>query len=68
MDQEKDKLWVYSKPNQMEGHEYTDDVAITWAKTKTEALEKFRRLYDLSQEDVQEVWFNGFGVAILTDY
>ena len=68
MNEVKNKLWVYSKPNQMINHEYTDDVAITWAANKEEALTKFKQYYLCNIEDIEEVVFNAHGVSILTDY
>ena len=65
------KLWAYSKPNQMEDHEYTDDVAITYAKNFNEARNKFLKLYcGVFAEDIKEINFDEYeyGVAILTDY
>lgn len=62
------KIFVYKKPNAMIGHKYTDDVAITKAANKEEALIKFKQYYDCDIEDVEEVRFNVGGVAILTDY
>ena len=62
------KLFVYKKPNVMTDHEYTDDVAITRAVNKEEALIKFKQYYDCDIEDIEEVWFNTGGVAVLTDY
>ena len=62
------KIFVYKKPNAMMSHKYTDDVAITKATNKEEALTKFRQYYDCDIEDIEEVWFNIGGVAILTDY
>lgn len=62
------KIFVYKKPNAMTGHEYSDDVAITRAVNKEEALTKFKQYYDCDIEDVEEVEFNVGEVAILTDY
>lgn len=62
------KIFVYKKPNAMIGHKYTDDVAITKAVNKEEALTKFKQYYDCDIEDIERVWFNSGGVAILTDY
>lgn len=63
------KLYVYAKPDQMEEHRFSDDVAITYAKNEKEAINKFSLLYkDVTIDDVKEVDFNHFGVAILTDY
>ena len=63
------KLWSYTKPNQMTGHRFSDDVAITFADTKEEAITYFKQLYSsVKPLDVKEVFFNDLGVAILTDY
>lgn len=63
------KLYVYAKPDQMEEHRFSDDVAITYADSKEDAFNKFRRLYqNVAINDIKEVEFNLFGVAILTDY
>lgn len=62
------KLWVYSKPNTMVGHRYSDDVAIVRASNIEEALIKFRKLYNVNLEDIHLVVFNDYDIAILTDY
>jgi hypothetical protein len=64
------KLYCYSKPNVMEGHKYSDDVAICYADSLKDAMSKFNRLYDLSLlvGNVKEVRFNDFGIYIATDY
>ncbi len=66
------KLYYYAVPNQMQEHKFTDDVAICEAYSKEEAVDKFRKLYDPAEGDVKqfvhEVWYNNYGVAILTDY
>jgi len=66
------KLFVYHRPGQMKGHNFTDDVAITKAYTKKGAIEKFRKLYLLTDEEAEKyidiVWFNSYDVSILTDY
>ncbi len=67
----KKRLFAYALANQMQGHRFTDDVAICKATTKQKAIKKFRQLYGLADEtNVFEVRFslNGYGVAILTDY
>ena len=66
-------LYYYARPNQMDGHRFTDDVAICKAFTKKGALQKFRRLYDIGDEEakkyVHKVGYNKlFGVSVLTDY
>lgn len=66
---EQPKLFVYRKPRVMVGHNYTDDVAITYATTKEEAIKKFKEFYsDVNSKNVFEPYFNYGGVAILTDY
>lgn len=65
---EQSRLFVYKKPGVMVGHNYTDDVAITYATSMADAYRKFSKAYDLSISDISEVWFNSDGVAILTDY
>ena len=64
------KLYCYSKPNVMEGHKYSDDVAICYADSLKDAMSKFNRLYDLSLlvGNVKEVRFNDFGIYIATYY
>lgn len=63
------RLYVYRRPNAMKEHEYTDDVAVTYAMNLPEAKDKFRTLYDIdSHGDIEEINFNDYGVAILTDY
>lgn len=62
------KLWVYSKPNTMVGHRYSDDVALVRASSAEEALNKFKKLYNVSMEDIHLVVFNAHDIAILTDY
>ena len=66
---EQPKLFAYKKPGVMVGHNYTDDVAITYATTKEEAIKKFKEFYsDVNSKNVSEPYFNYGGVAILTDY
>lgn len=56
----------------MIGHKFTDDVAITFALTKKQAIKKFSRLYaHVKPEEVtcEIKWLLRFNrVAILTDY
>lgn len=68
MKDKKDKLFVYRKAGVMTGHNFTDDVAITYASSRAEAYRKFSDHYTLDITDISEVWFNNEGVAILTDY
>lgn len=63
------RLFAYALADQMQGHDFTDDVAICKATTKRKAIKKFRQLYGLADEtNVSEVRFNHYDVAILTDY
>lgn len=64
----KKKLFVYAKANVMIDHQFSDDVAITYAANKQEAFIKFKQLYDLKISDISEVRFNDYGISILTDY
>lgn len=66
----REQLYVFAVPGAMKNsHTFTDDVAITWAKTKTEAIEKLSRLYtDVKDEEVEAARFGSDGIAILTDY
>lgn len=65
-------IWSFARADQMEGHGFTDDVAITFALTKKRAIKKFSKLYDeVKPEEVtnEMKWlFRYGGVAILTDY
>lgn len=64
------KLFCYSKPNVMKGHNYTDDVALCYAEDINEASKIFQQLYDkeLLEGNIKEVAFNNYGVFIATDY
>lgn len=64
-----EQLYVYAVPDAMIDHKFSDDVAITWATNKAEAIEKFSKYYNnVQDEDVNVVRFNRGGVSILTDY
>ena len=61
-------LYYFARADQMEGHKFTDDVAIVWAMSKKSAIRKISRLYVNVQEyEVRKVKF-GTRVRILTDY
>lgn len=71
------KLFCYSAPNMMDGymknqhgHRYTDDVAVCYANSLDEAIEKFSKLYsrDILVGNVSEVKFNSYGICVCTDY
>ncbi len=61
-------LYAYTRPNAMIGHRYTDDVALTYALNKKQAMEKFSKYYaGVKPKEVRKVEFTN-GVFILTDY
>lgn len=66
------KLYALSIPDVLEEHEYSDTVAICQASSKTEAIKKFRQLYDYNDDVmnryVTPVFFNKYEIAILTSY
>lgn len=66
----REKLFVYAQPNTMEGHNFSDDVAICYANNKEEAVEIFKRGYSYPnlEEYVREPYFNSDKFAVLTDY
>ena len=60
---------MYAYANAMVDHNFTDDAAITWAYSKAEAIEKFRKSYGMANKDtVRECKFTWDGICILTDY
>ena len=64
----KKTLYKYAKAGTLEGH-FSDDVAVTYADTVSEAIEKFSSLYeDVTEENVSPVHFDSYDVAILTEY
>ena len=66
----REQLYVFAAPGAMKNsHTFTDDVAITWAISRNEAIEKFLKLYtDVEVDEVEAVRFGSDGIAILTDY
>lgn len=63
------RQYVFARPNAMKDHDFTDDVAITYASNKAEAIEKFSKYYaQIKRSEVQEVFYNIDDIAILTDY
>lgn len=64
------KIYCYAKADQMEGHGFSDDVAICMAKDKKTAMRNFKKYYaEVNNSDVFLVKLdddNNF--AILTDY
>ena len=48
--------YVFAKPNQMQGHKFTDDVALCKARSMTEAIKRFGILYtDVQPENVYKL-------------
>lgn len=45
-----------------------DDMAICYALSKEDAIKKFENLYTIENCQIEEVYFNKYEVAILTDY
>lgn len=65
----KKRLYVYALPNQMQGHKFSDDVAICKAHSKQEALAIFQRLYlTADATNVQRLHWFGQNVRVLTSY
>ena len=66
------RLYKLCVPDAMQGHRFTDDVAICWAISKKRAIRKFKRLYDYDDQtmntSVSRICFNKWQIAILTDY
>ena len=65
-------IWSFARADQMDGHNFTDDVAITLALTKKQAIKKFSGWYsNIKPEEVtcELKWLLRFGgVSVLTDY
>ena len=63
------KVYVFARPDAMKYHDFTDDVAITIAKDKKEAIKIFSEYYtEIKTNEVKEVNIGIGEVAILTDY
>ena len=65
------EYYVFARANQMQEHEFTDDVAICKAVNKAQAIKLFSKLYsDVKSDEVTRVKdnFNAYGVYICTDY
>ena len=63
------KVYVFARPDAMKCHHFTDDVAITIAKNKKEAIEIFSEYYaEIKTNEVKAVNIGIGEVAILTDY
>lgn len=64
-------LYYFSRPNQMVGHRFTDDVAVCFALTKKKAIEKFGLYYaDVKSSEVKKLNLlsSCSSICILTDY
>ena len=61
-------VYYFARANQMEGHKFTDDVAIVWAMSKKSAIRKFSVLYANVQENEVDKICSLTSVRILTDY
>lgn len=64
-------LYYFSRPNQMVGHRFTDDVAVCFALTKKKAIEKFGLYYaDVKSSEVKllRLFSSCPCICILTDY
>ena len=66
------EYYVFTRPNAMSGHMFTDDVAICKATSKSQAIKKFSKYYaDIRGEEVIKLLSANHlenGVVILTDY
>ena len=65
-------LYAFTRPDQMKGHRFTDDVALCRAWTKKRAVKKFARsnLYEgVTIREIKRVRFpKSTRICILTDY
>lgn len=64
-------LYYFSRPNQMIGHRFTDDVAVCFALTKRKAIEKFGLYYanvKPSEVKLLRLFSSCPCICILTDY
>jgi hypothetical protein len=63
--------WIFTRAAQMEGHEFTDDVAYCFCWTKKQAIKRFGQLYDdVKPFEVDKVVFDPFRrlPVVVTDY
>ena len=64
-------FYYFSRPNQMVGHRFTDDVAVCFALTKKKAIKKFELYYaDVKSSEVKplSLFSSCSCICILTDY
>ena len=61
-------IYCFTRPDQMEGHKFTDDVSVVWAISKKSAIKKFSVLYvDVQENEVDKIGF-WTHARVLTDY
>ena len=61
-------IYCFTRPDQMEDHKFTDDVAVVWAISKKSAIKKFSVLYaDAQENEVDKIGF-WTRARVLTDY
>ena len=62
-------IYCYAKANQMNKHNFSDDVAVVKAISKRSAQKKFSYLYDnVKTSEIKRIKINYKQVTILTDY
>lgn len=64
-------IYYFARPNQMVGHNFTDDVAVCFALTKKKAIEKFGLYYanvKYSEVKLLHLFSSCPRICILTDY
>lgn len=61
-------IYYFTRPDQMAGHKFTDDVAVVWAMSKKSAIKKFSVLYvNVQENEVDKIGF-WTHARVLTDY
>ena len=62
--------YYFARADQMQGHNFTDDVAICKSWSKKSAIKKFTGLYaNVTDKEVKRInWLQRPKVKILTDY
>lgn len=62
-------VYVFALANQMQNHQFCNDVAITRTISKKQAIKRFKELYAVaSEENVVKIGNLTNRVIILTDY
>lgn len=73
------EYYVFKRPNQMQGHNFTDDIAVCKAVSKSQAIKQFSKYYaDIKEDEVDRLHPRRYSsgcrmidydtVTILTDY